>query len=425
MTKETPSMTDDTASNQSDDDQTFTKDSRVLNFTTTDNDTNEKRKPIRNPQSHRIIEKRRRDRMNNCLAELVKLIPPQGKSQGQRRIEKAEVIEMAMKYIRMLSERVSDQKEVVDDKSLVVNSCDSNDKDQGQLTVNTDNDDCKTNTIHADIYRDAYQHSIQETLNYFSTKLDQNEEKKLEEHLLSKYDENISKLVSSNLPRSETASIDQFLRRKRRSNSVESLNETTTTTTTTTTMTVTNEGRKRSRNPEVIDITREDNSRISKSDMDILINMNEDSSGANETNNEYNSNTRSQNTQNDLNIQSHQSSGSLKSNSRDNESENYTGNPSSSAPAFVLHPSGTYYIPMAIDTSLVAHAFEQKDLHNPFSHIRSGKDCHTNDESLLCHPISIPVNFHCNSASYTVTDSIDIQNINVVGTRHRTYVRPY
>lgn len=27
------------------------------------------------PMSHRIIEKRRRDRMNNCLAELSRLIP--------------------------------------------------------------------------------------------------------------------------------------------------------------------------------------------------------------------------------------------------------------------------------------------------------------------------------------------------------------
>jgi len=76
---------------------------RMLNFATTDEEGTQKRRQIRDPQSHRIIEKRRRDRMNNCLVNLLKLIP-QGKPESQRRIEKAEIIEMATKYIQSLNE---------------------------------------------------------------------------------------------------------------------------------------------------------------------------------------------------------------------------------------------------------------------------------------------------------------------------------
>ncbi|XP_071158459.1 uncharacterized protein [Mytilus edulis] len=61
-----------------------------------------KAKLPRDPMSHRIIEKRRRDRMNNCLAELSRLIPPSYLKQGQGRIEKTEIIEMASKLIRNL-----------------------------------------------------------------------------------------------------------------------------------------------------------------------------------------------------------------------------------------------------------------------------------------------------------------------------------
>lgn len=61
-----------------------------------------KTKVPRDPMSHRIIEKRRRDRMNNCLAELSRLIPPSYLKQGQGRIEKTEIIEMASKLIRNL-----------------------------------------------------------------------------------------------------------------------------------------------------------------------------------------------------------------------------------------------------------------------------------------------------------------------------------
>jgi hypothetical protein len=54
--------------------------------------------------SHRIIEKRRRDRMNNCLADLLRLIPPDFLKKGRGRIEKTEIIEMAIKHMKYLQE---------------------------------------------------------------------------------------------------------------------------------------------------------------------------------------------------------------------------------------------------------------------------------------------------------------------------------
>lgn len=83
-------------------------------------------------------------------------------------------------------------------------------------------------------------------------------------------------------------------------------------------------------------------------------------------------------------------------------------------PIFVLHPSGTHYIPMCIDSSVVSHAFRKT---SNFSHSSS------TTEQVQCHPVSIPVNFNPISTS---SDSfeLDIQNINVIGTRHQTSVRP-
>ncbi|XP_074603041.1 uncharacterized protein LOC141856588 isoform X2 [Brevipalpus obovatus] len=60
----------------------------------------------RDPMSHRIIEKRRRDRMNNCLADLSKLIPTSYLKKGRGRIEKTEIIEMAIKHVKHLEAHV-------------------------------------------------------------------------------------------------------------------------------------------------------------------------------------------------------------------------------------------------------------------------------------------------------------------------------
>lgn len=54
------------------------------------------------PQSHKIIEKRRRDRMNSCLADLSHLIPSNYLKKGRGRIEKTEIVEMAIKHIKYL-----------------------------------------------------------------------------------------------------------------------------------------------------------------------------------------------------------------------------------------------------------------------------------------------------------------------------------
>ncbi|KAI2802611.1 hypothetical protein BLOT_010070 [Blomia tropicalis] len=66
-----------------------------------------KKQSTRDPLSHRMIEKRRRDRMNNCLTDLSRLIPnsfikKSSSLQNRGRIEKTEIIEMAIKYMKHL-----------------------------------------------------------------------------------------------------------------------------------------------------------------------------------------------------------------------------------------------------------------------------------------------------------------------------------
>ncbi|XP_012935282.1 transcription factor cwo isoform X2 [Aplysia californica] len=93
---------------------------RLLNFATAADELElslKRQKMPRDPMSHRIIEKRRRDRMNNCLADLSRLIPSSYHKQGQGRIEKTEIIEMAIKHINMLQQRVDEsEKRAQDDK---------------------------------------------------------------------------------------------------------------------------------------------------------------------------------------------------------------------------------------------------------------------------------------------------------------------
>ncbi|XP_060801026.1 transcription factor cwo isoform X2 [Amyelois transitella] len=65
------------------------------------------KKGKQDPMSHRIIEKRRRDRMNNCLADLSRLIPPEYLKKGRGRVEKTEIIEMAIRHLKYLQERAN------------------------------------------------------------------------------------------------------------------------------------------------------------------------------------------------------------------------------------------------------------------------------------------------------------------------------
>ncbi|GFO42763.1 hairy/enhancer-of-split related with yrpw motif protein 1 [Plakobranchus ocellatus] len=84
---------------------------RLLNFATAADEYEvslKRQKMARDPLSHRIIEKRRRDRMNNCLADLSRLIPSSYHKQGQGRIEKTEIIEMATRHIMMLQQKLDE-----------------------------------------------------------------------------------------------------------------------------------------------------------------------------------------------------------------------------------------------------------------------------------------------------------------------------
>lgn len=87
-------------------------------------------------------------------------------------------------------------------------------------------------------------------------------------------------------------------------------------------------------------------------------------------------------------------------------------------PIFVLHPSGTHYIPMSIDSSIVQHAFTNRSTCS-----RSTSTSSLTTDQVQCHPVSIPVNFNPIS-SLSDPYELEIQNINVIGTRHQTSVRP-
>jgi len=102
----------------------------------------------------------------------------------------------------------------------------------------------------------------------------------------------------------------------------------------------------------------------------------------------------------------------LQSSIIDQQTSTQQSNSNAKVPIFVLHPSGTHYIPMCIDSSVVCHAFK-----------KHSSSSHSSTDQAQCHPVSIPVNFN---PIPTFSDSyeLDIQNINVIGTRHQTSVRP-
>ncbi|KAL5019357.1 hypothetical protein ScPMuIL_005079 [Solemya velum] len=52
--------------------------------------------------SHKVIEKRRRDRINNCLAELSQTVPSAFAKQNSGKLEKAEILEMTVEYLRVI-----------------------------------------------------------------------------------------------------------------------------------------------------------------------------------------------------------------------------------------------------------------------------------------------------------------------------------
>ncbi|KAJ9587604.1 hypothetical protein L9F63_018986, partial [Diploptera punctata] len=87
----------------------------------------QKKKVSRDPMSHRIIEKRRRDRMNNCLADLSRLIPADYLKKGRGRIEKTEIIEMAIKHMKHLQAHACHQLETCE---LAQQQCQEDNREQ-------------------------------------------------------------------------------------------------------------------------------------------------------------------------------------------------------------------------------------------------------------------------------------------------------
>ncbi|XP_041364671.1 hairy/enhancer-of-split related with YRPW motif protein 1-like [Gigantopelta aegis] len=65
-------------------------------------DTSPTRKDQHDQVSHKVIEKRRRDRINNCLTELSQTVPPAFAKQTTGKLEKAEILEMTVEYLRAL-----------------------------------------------------------------------------------------------------------------------------------------------------------------------------------------------------------------------------------------------------------------------------------------------------------------------------------
>ncbi|XP_069122826.1 hairy and enhancer of split-related protein helt-like [Argopecten irradians] len=55
---------------------------------------------ITDQTSHKVIEKRRRDRINACLSELSQTVPAAFSKQNSGKLEKAEILEMTVEYLR-------------------------------------------------------------------------------------------------------------------------------------------------------------------------------------------------------------------------------------------------------------------------------------------------------------------------------------
>ncbi|UJR09081.1 hypothetical protein I4U23_013328 [Adineta vaga] len=262
-----------------------------------------KRSTHKTPKPHRLIEKRRRDRMNTSLGSLLELIPHK-RSENQRRIEKTEIIEMAITHIR--------------------NLVSSNQKAE---SINPE----KQSLMKLDAYRSGYYNSICDTYEY------------LEKH----------------------PPHNRIL-------------------------------------PDFIQFSTE--KEIELTDLTLLP----------ERKKLLDSKPRPSNSDEHMctisNVQTVHDHDNIFQFSIDDEENSIE---KTKVPIFVLHPSGTHYIPMSIDSSIVSHAFNKK---SNLSHSSSM------NEQFHCHPVSIPVNFNPISAM-SDTYELDIQNINVIARRHQTSVR--
>ncbi|CAF3158081.1 unnamed protein product [Rotaria sp. Silwood2] len=256
---------------------------------------------VKNSKSHRLIEKRRRDRMNLSLDVLLNLIPHK-KPENQRRIEKTEIVEMATKYIRCL---ISSNKKSFEPFSF----------------------DKKSNS-KLDAYRSGYYNGLCDIYEYIEQYTN---DKQLLNNTFQYINEKEIELKDLIVIRNKKDNLKQQI-----SSSINC--------------------DKMNSNDNLFSI-----SDISKSQEDDHI---------------------------------CQTSIDKQNNSIQQ----------SKVPIFVLHPSGTHYIPMCIDSSIVLNAF------NNISNLSQTSSI---NEQLHCHPVSIPVNFNPMSALSDQYE-LDIQNINVI-----------
>ncbi|XP_026810672.1 uncharacterized protein LOC113552153 [Rhopalosiphum maidis] len=112
------------------------------------------------PMSHRIIEKRRRDRMNNCLADLSRLIPAEYMKKGRGRVEKTEIIEMAIKHMKYL------QSNVCSTGKAPCSTEESTEPVEIEKSENSTSEEPDNSPLMADQYKMGFLECLTETMQY-------------------------------------------------------------------------------------------------------------------------------------------------------------------------------------------------------------------------------------------------------------------
>ncbi|CAF2461826.1 unnamed protein product [Rotaria sp. Silwood2] len=271
--------------------------------------------PLRDPKSHRLIEKRRRDRMNACLNELLQLTPHKN-NESQRRIEKTEIIEMAITHILLFLFLLAK----------------------------------KTDT-YLDSYRTGYQNGLSDVFEFINEYAESDQINEFAQYCKEKEIDLKSLTVLPDRKRTKYLSLSD----KQNKLPISSKEQIT-------------KPNLLNKNDDKL-CTISDTEQHKHSDLEPSIRVRQTSTE------QYDSPVK--------------------------------------VPIFVLHPSGTHYIPMCIDASIVSHAFTKN----------SNKIHSSTKDQAQCHPVSIPVNFNPGTA-FSDPYELDIQNINVIGTRHQTSVRP-
>ncbi|XP_075235567.1 transcription factor cwo [Lycorma delicatula] len=142
-----------------------------LNFTTAVNSEDDeynyhKKKIPRDPMSHRIIEKRRRDRMNNCLADLSRLIPADYLKKGRGRIEKTEIIEMAIKHMKYLQAHACSHIDGYGVDTRQTGIPHRHNESDDTLSPPDSLSKERTNSIFAEHYRQGYHECLSEAMHF-------------------------------------------------------------------------------------------------------------------------------------------------------------------------------------------------------------------------------------------------------------------